>query len=234
MTEFAVELIDQPIPYGKALFRELGLPGINCGCGKLLRPGCLNVDRNQMGDREGHLTQPGSMARVRIGGDTVYYLQHDLALTFPLDGAIFDWGYSEHFIEHIPPDDAIGWLAEMRRVLKPGGLLRVTTPDLQKYIDGYRDPNGKFFALHTERMEGMTGNKGSVPQRRAWMVNQIFRFFEHQWIYDFDEIIHAAVSAGFDREKIFREEFQSGLLENVPMLDWPERNDETLYVEMIV
>ena len=97
--------------------------------------------------------------------------------------------------------------------------------------DDRRDPR---IALHTERLEGMTGNKGSVPQRRAWMVNQIFRFFEHQWIYDFDEIVHAAVSAGFDREKIFREEFQSGLLENVPMLDWPGRNDETLYVEMIV
>jgi len=66
------------------------------------------------------------------------------------------------------------------------------------------------------------------------MVNQIFRFFEHQWIYDFDEIVHAATSAGFDRARIFREEFQSGILEDVTMLDFPERNDETLYVDMMV
>lgn len=232
--DFAVEPLAISAPYGREVFSQLGLQGLNCGCGKMLRPGCLNADRNQMGDGAGNLTQPGMLARVRIGSDTVYYLQQDLTLAFPLAGAAFDWGYSEHFIEHVPPEQAIGWFVEMRRVIAPGGLLRVTTPDLRKYMEGYVDPKGEFFALHTQCMEALTGNKGSVPQRRAWMVNHIFRFFEHQWIYDFEEIVHAAVSAGFDREKIFREEFQSGLLEFVPMLDSPERYDETLYVEMIV
>lgn len=234
MKTFAVEELPAAAPYSREIFRELGTRGINCGCGTFLRPACLNVDRLPMADAAGNTPGPGRLARVQIDDGTVYYMQHDLEKTFPLPDAAFDWGYSEHFIEHVSPAQAIDWLAEMRRIIKPGGLLRLTTPDLRKYIEGYLDPAGAFFELHKQRIELSTGNKGSVPPRRAWMVNQIFRFFEHQWIYDFDEIVHAATSAGFDRTRIFREEFQSGILEDVAMLDFPERNDETLYVEMMV
>jgi len=234
MSAFAVAELPAAAPYSGELFGQLGMRGINCGCGRYLRPDCLNVDRLEMADPAGNAPRPGTIARVAVDNGTFYYLQHDLEKAFPLPEAAFDWGYSEHFIEHVSAPQATAWLAEMRRVIKPGGLLRVTTPDLQKYIEGYLDPQGTFFELHRQRLEAQTGNKGSVPSRRAWMVNQIFRFFEHQWIYDFDEIVHAATSAGFDRTRIFREEFQSGLLENVAMLDFPERSDETLYVEMIV
>jgi len=187
-----------------------------------------------MVDAQGRTSEPGQLLRVQLDSQVLYYLQHDLTQAFPVANQAFSWGYSEHFIEHVSPEQAVAWLAEMRRMIAPGGLLRVTTPDLKKYIDGYADPDGKFFRLHTERMEGFTGNKGSVPQRRAWMVNQIFRFFKHQWIYDFDELRHAASLAGFDPDGIIREEYQSGLLEDVASLDSPERNDETLYVEMMV
>jgi len=234
MKSFAVEELPAAAPYSREVFDQLGMRGINCGCGRFLRPDCLNVDQLEMADGAGNTPQPGRLARVLVDGETVYYMRHDLENAFPLPDAAFDWGYSEHFIEHISPEQAIDWLAEMRRVIKPGGLLRLTTPDLQKYIEGYLDPAGAFFALHKQRLEASTGNKGSVAPRRAWMVNQIFRYFGHQWIYDFDEIIHAAASAGFDRARIFREEFQSGLLENVAMLDFAERNDETLYVELMV
>lgn len=234
MKTFAVEELPAAAPYSKEVFDELGMRGINCGCGSFLRPACLNVDRLQMADGAGNTPRPGKLARVQIDDETVYYMQHDLEKAFPLPDAAFDWGYSEHFIEHVSPAQAIDWLTEMRRIIKPGGLLRLTTPDLRKYIEGYLDPEGAFFELHKQRLELSTGNKGSVPPRRAWMVNQIFRFFEHQWIYDFDEIVYAATCAGFDRARIFREEFQSGLLENVAMLDFAERNDETLYVEMMV
>ena len=234
MKAFAVEQLPAAPPYAREIFDQLGMRGINCGCGRYLRPDCLNVDRLPMADGAGNTSRPGSIARVHIDDGVVYYMQHDLEKAFPLPDAAFDWGYSEHFIEHVSPEQAIDWLAEMRRIIRPGGLLRLTTPDLRKYIEGYLDPAGVFFELHKQRLEAAIGNKGSVPPRRAWMVNQIFRFFEHQWIYDFDEIVHAATGAGFDRTRIFREEFQSGILENVAMFDFPERNDETLYVELMV
>lgn len=234
MSELLIEPIDAAAPYGREVFVRLGLRGLNCGCGRMLRPGCLNVDRIPMVDAPGRSSEPGKLLRAHLGGQVLYYLQHDLTQAFPVASHAFSWGFSEHFIEHVSPEQAVDWLREMRRLIAPGGLLRVTTPDLKKYIEGYSDPEGRFFKLHTERMEAFTGNKGSVPQRRAWMVNQIFRFFKHQWIYDYEEIVHAASLAGFAADGILREEFQSGLLEDVALLDSPERNDETLYVEMMV
>jgi predicted SAM-dependent methyltransferase len=234
MPELLIEAIAAAPPYGREEFVRHGLRGLNCGCGRMLRPGCLNVDQIRMVDARGRASEPGQLLRVNLDGQVLYYLQHDLTQAFPVANHSFSWGYSEHFIEHVTPEQAVAWLAEMRRLIAPGGLLRVTTPDLKKYIEGYSDPEGKFFRLHTERMEAFTGNKGSVPQRRAWMVNQIFRFFKHQWIYDFDELRHAASLAGFDPDGIVREAYQTGLLEDVAMLDSPERNDETLYVEMLI
>jgi SAM-dependent methyltransferase len=145
MKEFAVEELPAATPYSKEVFDELGMSGINCGCGRFLRPACLNVDRLQMADGAGNMPRPGKLVRVQVDDGTVYYMQHDLEKAFPLPDAAFDWGYSEHFIEHVSSEQAIDWLAEMRRIIKPGGLLRLTTPDLRKYMEGYLDPEGAFF-----------------------------------------------------------------------------------------
>ncbi|WP_341675999.1 class I SAM-dependent methyltransferase [Niveibacterium sp. SC-1] len=42
----------------------------------------------------------------------------------------FDYAYSEDFIEHIHQKDAIFFLTEVLRTLKPGGILRLATPGL--------------------------------------------------------------------------------------------------------
>lgn len=39
----------------------------------------------------------------------------------------------------------------------------------------------------------------AMPERRAWMIKQIFRYCGHQWIYALDELRHAATEAGFLR-----------------------------------
>ncbi len=160
-------------------------------------------------------------------------MQHDLTQAFPIAGQSFSWGYSEHFIEHVALKDAINWLREMRRLIVPGGLLRVTTPDLKKYIDGYADPAQRFFDLHRKELEKIEVDKAWVSPRRAWMVNQIFQYYGHQWIYDFEEVVHAASAAGFNPDRIAQKEFRSGAREEVSMLDSDMRRDESLYVEMM-
>jgi hypothetical protein len=49
-------------------------------------------------------------------------------------------------IEPLPLLDRIVRLTEVHRILAPGGLVRLTTPDLRRYIESYLDPDGGFFA----------------------------------------------------------------------------------------
>ena len=233
MPGLLIEEVPGPTPYGRALLAECGISGINCGSGKALSPGCLNVDQLSLTDSRGRVCAPGKLTRVNYESQILYYMQHDMTLAFPFADGSFSWGYSEHFIEHVPLKHGIAWLTEMRRLIAPGGLLRVTTPDLKKYMHGYADPAELFFKLHNAKLAEMAKNPNPPPRRRAWMVNQIFHYFGHQWIYDFDELVHAAGAAGFDPARIAQMEYRSGLREEVSMMDSPLREDETLYVEIL-
>src|ERR1022692_1971178 len=59
----------------------------------------------------------------------VVYL--DATRPFPFDDDIFDYVYSEHMIEHIDHQSAVAMLHECFGVLKPGGKIRISAPDLK-------------------------------------------------------------------------------------------------------
>ena len=212
----------------------LGLRGIHCGSARKLEAGWLNTDILHIRDREGRGTERSRIARIsHAGGDAHYYLEHDSVEPYPCEDESFEWAFAEHFLEHLTPDEAAGWLKDVRRVLKPGGLLRVTTPSLAKYMEGYLDPDRRFFTEHRERIAHlrMFAETG-VPDRPAWMVNQIFQMWLHRWIYDFDEVRFVAGRAGFEGDSVVERAFQAGSVPEVSSLDLPMRNDESLYVEL--
>jgi SAM-dependent methyltransferase len=63
-------------------------------------------------------------ARVRAPGATLFLAD---ILDYPTEDAAFDLVFFHHVIEHIPDDRAA--LATVRRILKPGGLLVLGTPN---------------------------------------------------------------------------------------------------------
>ena len=118
----------------------------------------------------------------------------------------------------------------MKRLLKPNGLIRVSTPDLEKYIRGYIDPDATFFKEHIRRLNAM--GVQNVPPRRAWLVNQIFRNWGHQHIYDFAELRFTAGLAGFPPELARKCTYRNGSTPELSSLDRDIRNDESLSVEL--
>ena len=50
--------------------------------------------------------------------------------------APFDYLIASHVIEHVP--DLVGWLTEIRTILKPGGILSLAIPDKRQCFDYYR------------------------------------------------------------------------------------------------
>ncbi|HUP06438.1 MAG TPA: methyltransferase domain-containing protein [Caldimonas sp.] len=97
---------------------------LNLGCGPHPVPGWLNADR-----------QPAD--GVDLCGD----IRAGLALA---DDAV-DCVVAIHFLQDLAWDAIDPALREMRRVLRPGGMLRLAVPDLDRAIDAYRRGEGGYF-----------------------------------------------------------------------------------------
>jgi predicted SAM-dependent methyltransferase len=173
-------------------------------------------------------TEPGQL--YRIGGKS-YFSQLDIGKPLPFADGTVSWAYAEHLIEHVPMPTAVRWLTEVRRVLRPDGLLRLTTPDLAKYVEGYLD-GSKFFAKHRRRVGLAIGEAPPMPARNAFMFNQIFYLYGHRWLYDLPELQYVLCQAGFDPAAVRECAYREGSQPDVAALDRAIRNDETIYVEV--
>jgi predicted SAM-dependent methyltransferase len=222
-------VVDEPAPWGRALLQRLRLRGLHCGSGPRLQPGWVNTDRDAL-PGPGRWSTPADKL-VRLGAG-YYYLRHDALCRFPFGDGCFDRVYSEHFIEHIGRRDGVAWLREVRRMLAPGGVARISTPDLRRYVEGYLDPDRQFFAEHARRLRATF--QRPIPTRRAWMVNQIFFGYWHRWIYDFEELRDSAVEAGFDERGVRQARFRQSAVPEMAAMDQERRSDESLYVELTV
>ena len=158
-------------------------------CGR----GWLNIDGSfDAGDA------PGLVENVPIADGSGRHVMRFEATTrshLPFANASVLMIYSEHMLEHLSPAAGVNLLSECWRVLAPGGLLRVVTPDVSKYtralLNG--DADG-FLKRHAERFPPMDAF-GSPPSATT-MLNNIMRNYGHAWIYSPDEFQRAARRAG--------------------------------------
>jgi predicted SAM-dependent methyltransferase len=145
----------------------------------------------------------------------------DIMGKMPFKDNRFEGVFSEHFFEHLIPEHAKLFLSQCLRVLKPGGVLRLSVPDGELYLDRY-------FNDH----EWMMQRRPQVtPRTRMAIVNEVFRQgFEHQYCYDFETMKVVLEEAGF--KDIRRVDFHTS---NIPelLIDQESRKFESLYVEAI-
>jgi len=90
--------------------------------------------------------------------------------------------FAEHFIEHLPVAAAIGFLLEAHRVLVDGGVLRLSTPNLDwVWMTHYRlDPDAE------------------VKRTAAIAMNRAFHGWEHQFVWNRELLGEALAACGFD------------------------------------
>jgi predicted SAM-dependent methyltransferase len=221
-----LELVADALPVTRDDFAALGLTGIEFAAFQTRHPTGLGTDL--VGLRAGAaVTEPGRLYRA---DHQSCFTQLDIARPLPFGAGCVDWVYAEHLIEHVQPPVAIAWLSEVRRILAPGGLLRLTTPDLARYAESYVSDGG-FLARHRKRLRSMRVGP-PMPERRAFMFNQIFYLYGHRWLYDADELRYVLARAGFAADAVRTCSFRSGARPDVAALDSIFRNDETIYVEV--
>lgn len=212
-------------PYTRAGLASLGVTGIEFAAWKTAHPAGLGSDIVRLRGPE----ESSDRGRLyRVDGER-YFVELDISEPLPFEEGSLDWVYAEHLIEHVTPPVARAWLTEVRRVLAPGGVLRLTTPDLARYVEGYA--GGGFFATHRRRMRA-AGVGPPMPPRPAFMFNQLFYLYGHRWIYDLAELTHVLTRAGFAQDAVRRCGFRSGARADVAELDRVLRKDETMYVEV--
>ena len=110
----------------------------------------------------------------------------DLSKGLPYPDASVDYIFSEHVIEHLTRDLALGMLQECRRVLKSDATIRIATPDMKVAARDYLD--GRI-----TRWE----HGGFRPQTPCQMINDSMRLWGHQFVYDWTELELLFNQAGF-------------------------------------
>lgn len=184
---------------------------LHLGCGSFRKRGWINID----------LAQPSPtsfrawVARKRSGVKDELDLMWDLrrGLPFPDDGieAIF----AEHLLEHFDYGAGFVLLVECRRVLQPGGILRIGVPDLERYIHAFygRDP--------------IIDDCRPGRPTRAIALSEIFFHHGHRAMYDYETLALACREAGFS--SVEHSAFAQGRLG--AEVDSEMRRPETLYAE---
>jgi predicted SAM-dependent methyltransferase len=146
----------------------------------------------------------------------------DLRRPLPFPNDSVDWCYSEHFLEHLYPDEGQRHLNEVHRVLKRGGRYRVVVPDVLKFARHYLAGNSDFF-------------------RRAfpWAQRPMQALYcvanwegQHRNILDYEELKYMGQIAGFgaiNESHANESEVQDLRIDKVDL----QRIEESLYVEFI-
>jgi predicted SAM-dependent methyltransferase len=153
---------------------------IHLGCGGIASPEFINVDI--------------------CPAPHVHYVREvsDLSV-FPDDYA--DLIYACHLLEHMNPRDLPKVLWEWRRVLKPGGVLRLSVPDFDNLVDMY-EACGR-------DVEGIGG-----PLMGEWGP-----YKSHAMVFNFQYLRNALVGVGFTDIR----RWDPACVENHDFEDWASK-----------
>lgn len=154
-------------------------PKLHVGCGPMVLPGWLNTDLVPQIDKG------------------VVFL--DISEDLPVPENCLQFIYSEHVIEHVPLEVALGHFKDCYRRLRKGGVLRVAMPNLQfllDYFDGeaLTDVQRRFLDDTVAKFhQGLSVSSPTI------LLNDFVRRWGHEFIYDHNLAIHMLEKAGFSR-----------------------------------
>lgn len=148
----------------------------------------------------------------------------DATRRLPLPDASVEVLYSSHMLEHLDPEDARRFLGEARRLLAPGGILRVSVPDLARHVADY-SASGDADAFVERAHMCVPRPKSLVARLKFFVVGPR----HHQWMYDGRSLLRLLKTAGFSDPVVV--EAGRTTIADPGALDLAERSDESVYVE---
>lgn len=108
--------------------------------------------------------------------------------------------FVSHLLEHLYyPVDARAFLAEIKRVLRPGGVVRVVVPDIEKCIDAYVANDREFFGSRRETWDWWPENPTRIEDFLAYAgagVDPGYLFEAHKFGYDYETLSRLMLDVG--------------------------------------
>ena len=147
----------------------------------------------------------------------------DIRKKFPLNNDSVDYIYCSQVLEHFEKYEAIKILTESLRVLKPGGLIRISVPDIKKML------NHDLTAREVNVL--WWGYEKDIPP--ANIIAQISRLFirDHQWHYDTKSMRQLLSDSNFRDIEVCS--FRKGKIPDLDRLELEIHQPHSLYVEAI-
>jgi predicted SAM-dependent methyltransferase len=133
----------------------------------------------------------------------------NVAKRFPFPPDSISCVFSSHLLEHIPRSIVPRMLDEIRRVLKPGGVVRTVVPDLDYFVEHYDPLNPDIFV------------------DRVFENNHTATKNCHHWMYNRHSLVRLLQERGFKDVEVCN--FQQGKCKDLDRLD--NRPGYSLYVE---
>lgn len=122
----------------------------------------------------------------------------DATEPFPFQNATFDYIYTEHLIEHISYSEGQEMLKECFRILKPGGKLRIATPDFDVFMglgcEGKNEEQARYIEWYRQKYLQQLDVRPDI-----YIINSIFHNWGHQFVYDKDSLERSMTKAGFKK-----------------------------------
>jgi len=139
-------------------------------------------------------------------------LVYDLSKGIPAADNSVDAVYHSHMLEHLDRDIAEVFVREVRRVLRPGGIHRISVPDLEPivrtYLSNLESTNGEadhdkyIHRLLEQSVRREAAGTSSKAKPRRIVENLVLgdarkRGETHQWMYDYKNLTALLERAGF-------------------------------------
>jgi predicted SAM-dependent methyltransferase len=238
---------------------------LNLGCGTKTsdRPGVVNIDQSILLriKKSAYLSKLAPLLlngirRERFDALPENILVHDLAKGIPFGDDTVDVVYHSHVLEHLDRGVARKFLAEVKRVLRPGGIHRIVVPDFEYVCRRYLShldscvSDRQEASLHDSYLGDVIEQSVRKEASGTSMQSPVRQFVEnkllgdarkraetHQWMYDKVNLKSALEELGYS--KVVIQKYDSSLV-----ADWNdygldvdgngnEHIPDSLYVESV-
>ena len=174
---------------------------LNWGCGSWVPEGWINSDIKD---------EPGVnlVCNIIEGG-------------LPLESESIDYAVSIHALPEMTYPTLVPILQELRRVLKPGAVLRLALPDIDKGIAAYQRGDSSYFLIPDE----------DAKSPGAKFITQMLWYGYSKLLFTADFIEEMLLKAGFSR--VTHCAYKQTASPWPEILELDNRENESLFVEAV-